>query len=169
MHIVTPILILRWISTSQINSCEGNFFERTFLHGRFLNFHYWKKAAPERYSTGINVLKNAVRWYICRSKTLRKCLWRDSSLVGWRACGPRLVCSRSRDIWGWLWFLCGGTHCGGSLIAVLGKFLASIDKIFIFAGGRWALGYHSMGFRHFPMVLGRSATRETTSTHHVYK
>ena len=61
------------------------------------------------------------------------------------------------------------TAGGGGLIAVLGKFLASIDKIFIFAGGRWALGYHSMGFRHFPMVLGRSATRETTSTHHVYK
>ena len=66
-------------------------------------------------------------------------------------------------------FVWGSTLRGGGLIAVLGKFLASIDKIFIFAGGRWALGYHSMGFRHFPMVLGRSATRETTSTHHVYK
>ena len=66
-------------------------------------------------------------------------------------------------------FMGGGAPRGGGLIAVLGKFLASIDKIFIFAGGRWALGYHSMGFRHFPMVLGRSATRETTSTHHVYK
>ena len=40
-------------------------------------------------------------------------------------------------------------HHGKSLIAIFGGFFDSVSKIFILAGS-WALGYHSMMFRHFP-------------------
>ena len=39
----------------------------------------------------------------------------------------------------------GGLNCGFQ------GFFASIGEIFILAGG-WALGYHSMGFGHFPDI-----------------
>ena len=42
-------------------------------------------------------------------------------------------------------------HCGKSLISVFQRFFASISEIFILAGD-WALGYHSVGFRHFPHI-----------------
>ena len=47
---------------------------------------------------------------------------------------------------------------GESLTSVLREFFASINKAFVLAGGvgggvggGWALGYHSMGFRHFQL------------------
>ena len=47
-------------------------------------------------------------------------------------------------------------HYAESLISVFQDFFVSIDKILILAGrlgtGHWALGYHSMGFRHFPDI-----------------
>ena len=39
----------------------------------------------------------------------------------------------------------------GGLIAIFRSFLASAGGILILAGG-WALGYHSIGFRHFPNI-----------------
>ena len=47
----------------------------------------------------------------------------------------RRTCGLSRDIWGWLWFSCGMEHCGESLISIFEEFFASIEKIFILAGG----------------------------------
>ena len=45
-------------------------------------------------------------------------------------------------------------HNGEGLISVFQKLSASINKAFILAGssGDWALGYHSMEFRHFPGI-----------------
>ena len=40
---------------------------------------------------------------------------------------------------------------GKSLISVFEEFFRSIDKMFSLAGG-WAMGFHSMGFRHFPGI-----------------
>ena len=43
----------------------------------------------------------------------------------------------------------------GGLIAIFWDFFANAGEIFILAGGRgggWALGYHSMEFRHFPNI-----------------
>ena len=42
-------------------------------------------------------------------------------------------------------------HGGRSLVSVFQRFSASIKK-FLFWRGNWALGYHFMGFRHFPDV-----------------
>ena len=41
-------------------------------------------------------------------------------------------------------------HYKKSLISLFQEFFASIDKIFILED--WALGYYSMGFRHFPDI-----------------
>ena len=66
--------------------------------------------------------------------------------------------NRVRSIWGWLLFSCGIVHRGKGLIAIFRDFFASISENFILAGG-WALGYHSMEFRHltdisyFPKIL----------------
>ena len=65
-------------------------------------------------------------------------------------------------------------HSGKSLISVFQEFIASINKLSFWRGG-WALGYHSMRFRHFldisyfPKILSRSATREATRKYHAYK
>ena len=41
----------------------------------------------------------------------------------------------------------------GGLIGIFWDFFANAGEIFILAGGRgWALGYHSMEFRHFPNI-----------------
>ena len=50
-----------------------------------------------------------------------------------------------------VWFSCGMSHSGKSLISVFQEFSASIGKAFILVGG-WALGYHSTEFRHFPEI-----------------
>ena len=42
-------------------------------------------------------------------------------------------------------------HYRKTLISVSEQFFASIDKIFIWQED-WALGYHSMSFRHFPDI-----------------
>ena len=39
----------------------------------------------------------------------------------------------------------------GSLISVFREFSTSVGKL-SFRWGDWALGYHSMGFRHFPDI-----------------
>ena len=44
-------------------------------------------------------------------------------------------------------FVWHGARSGG-LISVFQEFSAGIGKTFIFCGGRWALGYHSMRFGH---------------------
>ena len=53
--------------------------------------------------------------------------------VAWMACG------HSRDTWDWLWFSRrvggGGAHWVGCLMAVFQGIFASIDKIFVVAGG----------------------------------
>ena len=54
-------------------------------------------------------------------------------------------------MWGWLWFPCGVARRGGPLVAMFRGSFASAGGIFILPGG-WALGYHSMGFGHFPNV-----------------
>ena len=51
----------------------------------------------------------------------------------------------------WLWFSWGGVGRGEGVMAILRDFFASANKFFILTGG-WALGYHSMGFRHFPNI-----------------
>ena len=51
----------------------------------------------------------------------------------------------------WLWFSCRGAGRGEGVMAILRDFFASANKFFILTGG-WALGYHSMGFRHFPNI-----------------
>ena len=51
----------------------------------------------------------------------------------------------------WLWFSCGGAGRGEGVMAILRDFFASANKFFILTGS-WALGYHSMGFRHFPNI-----------------
>ena len=43
-------------------------------------------------------------------------------------------------------------HYGKRLITIFGKIFASINKIFSFLQEEWALGYHSIGFRHFPNI-----------------
>ena len=49
------------------------------------------------------------------------------------------------------------------------SFLLALAEFSIWRGD-WALGYYSMGFRHFPDIsLNRSATREATRTYYVYK
>ena len=50
-------------------------------------------------------------------------------------------CNWSRDIWGQLWFSCGIVHRGKNYC-----------YFSIFLGGRGALGYHPMKFRHFPKI-----------------
>ena len=45
-----------------------------------------------------------------------------------------------------------GAPRGGGLVTIFWDFLASASGVFALAGGGgggWALGYHSMGFRHF--------------------
>ena len=62
-------------------------------------------------------------------------------------------------------FSCEIAHYGKSLISAFHGFFASIGKIFILAGC-WALGYHSMGLEHFPVVLfwgGGGGGRKSTS------
>ena len=49
-------------------------------------------------------------------------------------------------------FLCEIAHHRKSLIAIFQDFFASTNKMFILAVG-WALGYHSMKFRHFPDIF----------------
>ena len=51
-------------------------------------------------------------------------------------------------------------HCGRGTIAILGFFfLVVLAVLFLRRGGgvgkgarHWALGYHSIGFRHFPNI-----------------
>ena len=45
--------------------------------------------------------------------------------------------SHSQDIWGWLWFSCGGVgvHCGKGFISFFQGFFGSINKILILLGG----------------------------------
>ena len=57
----------------------------------------------------------------------------------------------SRGMWDWLWFSCGVAH-GGAVISVFHGFSGSIGGAFVLVVGGWALGYHSMGFGHFPGV-----------------
>ena len=40
---------------------------------------------------------------------------------------------------------------GGLLVAMFRGSFASAGEVFILPGG-WALGYHSMGFGHFPNI-----------------
>ena len=52
-------------------------------------------------------------------------------------------------------FSCGVAHCGGGLVAVFRDTFASAGGVFILpggGGGGWALGYHSLGFGHFPNI-----------------
>ena len=56
----------------------------------------------------------------------------------------------SRGIWDWLWFSCGVAH--GGVISVFHGFSGSIGGAFVLVVGSWALGYHSMGFGHFPGI-----------------
>ena len=73
--------------------------------------------------------------------------------------------SGSWGVWDWLWLLCGVARIGRGLASVFQWFSASTGKAFILVGD-WAVGYHSMEFRHF---LSCSATREATCKCHVYK
>ena len=65
---------------------------------------------------------------------------------------------------------------GGGWLLLFGGFMLVLAKFSVLRGG-WALGYHSMGFRHFSnisqfpkiLILSRSPTRGVTSTSHVYK
>ena len=57
-------------------------------------------------------------------------------------------------------FLCEMVHYGESLLPSSQEFFASDSKAFILVwewggegAGGWALGFHSMGFRHFPDVF----------------
>ena len=59
--------------------------------------------------------------------------------------------SQSQDIWDQLWFSCKAAHCGKVLIAIFGNFFPVLKK-FSFARGHWALGYHSLGSRHFSNI-----------------
>ena len=77
--------------------------------------------------------------------------WRVGSSMGsWgRACGG------SGGIWGWLWFSCGVARSGGGGGVV--KFLFFDWFLLVLVGvsfwsGDWALGYHSLDFRHFPDI-----------------
>ena len=70
-------------------------------------------------------------------------------------------------------------HYGKCLISSFQDFFLALTKILI-SQGDWALGYHSMGFRHppdfsnfpmsiFPKVLSYSVTFEATRIYHLYK
>ena len=50
------------------------------------------------------------------------------------------------------WFSCGAARRGKGLMAIFLGLFASTSKIFVLVGGGWALGYHFMGFRHFPNI-----------------
>ena len=50
-------------------------------------------------------------------------------------------------------FVWGGALCGGG--GGGGGFFAGVGGAFVLAGG-WALGYHSLGFKHFPESLKSS-------------
>ena len=44
-------------------------------------------------------------------------------------------------------------HSGKGLASVFQEYSASIGEAFaLVGGGGWALGYHSMGLRHFPDI-----------------
>ena len=45
----------------------------------------------------------------------------------------------------------GMGYRGRGLMAIFWELFASASGVFILVGG-WALGYHSIGFRHFPNV-----------------
>ena len=60
-------------------------------------------------------------------------------------------CGLLRGMWDWLWFSCGIARRGGLLVAMFQGSFASAGEVFILPGG-WALGYHSMGFGHFPNI-----------------
>ena len=49
---------------------------------------------------------------------------------------------------------CEAAHYGLSLISVFQEFFASVSKFSVWwgMGGDWALGYHSMRFRHSPDI-----------------
>ena len=64
---------------------------------------------------------------------------------------PAFGYGRSRGIWDWLWFSGGVAHCEGSLVSVFQGFFASVGGFSVWRVG-WALGYHSMGFRHSPDI-----------------
>ena len=77
----------------------------------------------------------------------------EGSGVGWgRGEGGVSAGSGSRGVWDWLWFSCGAARSGGGGdFLFFGTFLLVLAKL-SFWWGPWALGYHSMVFRHFPDI-----------------
>ena len=53
---------------------------------------------------------------------------------------------------GYCGFSCGIAHSDKNLISIFQEFSSSVDGEFIFVGGGWALGYHSMQFGQFPGI-----------------